>query len=153
MDKRLFWRAALIQAAAVAVVAGILIALPLPKHFFKDYGFIAGPLAWIGCAVVTAWLLKLPWSAAAFAAVAGGVAGALVTAGGADHWIGVAVAIAVFGACCASYEAARREMAGSEGGGNVDGGAPAVPAPDPDGPPPTADRVESEPKTKPTSAR
>ena len=111
MDKGLFWRAALIQAAAVAVVSGILIALPLGDDFFEDYGVVAGPLAWILCAVVTALILKLPWSLAVFAAAAGGVAGGLVVAGGADHWIGVIVAIAVFGACCGGYETAQREMA------------------------------------------
>ena len=111
MDKRLFWRAALTQAAAVAVVAGILIALPLGDDFFEDYGIVAGPLAWIGCAVITALILKLPWSLALFAAAAGGVAGGVVVAGGADHWIGVIVAIAVFGACCGGYETSRREMA------------------------------------------
>jgi hypothetical protein len=111
MDKGLFWRAALIQAAAVAVVSGILIALPLGDDFFDDYGIVAGPVAWIGCAVITALILKLPWSLAAFAAAAGGVAGVLVDAGGAKHWMAVIVAIAVFGACCGGYEAAQREMA------------------------------------------
>lgn len=111
MDKGLFWRAALIQAAAVAVVSGILIALPLGDDFFDDYGIVAGPLAWIGCAVITALILKLPWSLAAFAAAAGGVAGVLVDVGGAKHWMAVIVAIAVFGACCGGYEAAQREMA------------------------------------------
>ena len=111
MDKALFWRAALIQAAAVAVVSGILIALPLGDDFFDDYGIVAGPVAWVLCAVITALILKLPWSLAVFAAAAGGVAGGLATLGGAKHWIGVIIAIAVFGACCGGYEAAQREMA------------------------------------------
>ena len=119
MDKRLFWRAALIQAAGVAVVSGILIALPLDDDFFKDYGIVAGPLAWVLCAVVTALILKLPWQLAVFAAAAGGVAGGvaagLVAAAGAPHWIAPAVGIAVFAACCGGYETARREMAASEG--------------------------------------
>jgi hypothetical protein len=114
MDKRLFWRAALTQAAAIAVVSGVLIALPLGDNFFKDYGIVAGPLAWILCAGITARVLKLPWQLAGFAAVAGGVAGGLVAAGGADHWIGVIVAIAVFGACCGGYETAQRELAAAE---------------------------------------
>jgi hypothetical protein len=111
MDKRLFWRAALTQAVAVAIVAGVLIALPLDKDFFKDYGIVAGPLAWILCAVATALILKLPWSLAVFAAAAGGVAGTLVDIAGAKHWLALPIAVAVFGACCGSYEAARREMA------------------------------------------
>jgi type II secretory pathway component PulF len=121
MDKALFWRAALIQAAAVAVLAGILIALPLGDDFFKDNGIFVGPIAWILCAVVTALILKLPWSLAVFAAAAGGVAGVIADIAGAKHWMGVIIAIAVFGACCGGYEAAQREMA-AEG----DGGAPGL---------------------------
>ena len=111
MDKALFWKAALIQAAAIAVVAGILIALPLGDNFFDDYGIIAGPIAWIACSVITAMILKLPWSLAVFAAAAGGVAGLIADLAGAKHWMGVIIAIAVFGACCGGYEAAQREMA------------------------------------------
>ena len=114
MDKRLFWRAALTQAAAIAVVSAVLIALPLGDNFFEDYGIAAGPLAWILCAVITARVLRLPWQLAAFAAAAGGVAGALVAVAGADHWIGVIVAIAVFGACCGGYETAQRELAAAD---------------------------------------
>ena len=114
MDKRLFWRAALTQAAAIAVVSGVLIALPLGDNFFDDYGIVVGPLAWILCAGITALVLKLPWQLAVFAAVAGGVAGGLVAAAGASHWIGVVVAIAVFGACCGGYETAQRELAAAE---------------------------------------
>ena len=114
MDKRLFWRAALVQAAAVAVVAGILIALPLDGDFFEDNGIWAGPLAWALCALITALILRLPWQLALFAAAAGGIAGGLVAAAGADLWIGVLVAIAVFGACCGGYETAQREMASAD---------------------------------------
>ena len=114
MDKRLFWRAALTQAIAVAVVAGILIALPLGDDFFEDYGIVAGPVAWVLCAIVTALILKLPWSLAVFAAAAGGVAGFLVDIAGADHWIALPIAIAVFAACCGGYETARREMAAAD---------------------------------------
>jgi hypothetical protein len=114
MDKRLFWRAAITQAVAVAIVAGVLIALPLGDDFFEDYGIVAGPLAWLGCAVVTALILKLPWTLALFAAVAGGVAGFLVDAAGADHWIALPIAVAVFAACCGGYETARREMAAAD---------------------------------------
>src|SRR3712207_9042750 len=116
MDKRLFWRAALVQAAAVAVVAGILIALPLDGDFFKDNGIWAGPIAWALCAIVTALILKLPWQLTLFAAAAGGVAAGLVTAAGADHWIGVLVAIAVFGACCGGHETAQRELTAADAG-------------------------------------
>jgi hypothetical protein len=111
MDKRLFWRAALVFAAVVAVEAGILLALQPGHDFFKDYGIVVGPLAWVIGALVTALVLKLPWSLAAFAAAAGGVCAVLVTIAGAKHWIGPIVGIAVFAACCGGYETAQREMA------------------------------------------
>src|SRR4051812_45230864 len=111
MDKRLFWRAALVFAAVVAVEAAILIALPLGDDFFEDYGIVAGPLAWAIGAVITALILKLPWSLALFAAVAGAVCGGIVAAAGAPHWIGPIVGIAVFAACCGGYETAQRELA------------------------------------------
>ena len=115
MDKRLFWRAALVFAAVIAIEAGILIALPLGDDFFEDYGLIAGPLAWIAGAIVTALILKLPWSLAAFAAAAGGVCAILVDLAGGKHWMVPIIGIAVFAACCGGYETAQREMAEADG--------------------------------------
>jgi len=46
VNSRLFWKSLAVQAAAVLVLFGVLIALPLPDDFFEDYGFIVGPLAW-----------------------------------------------------------------------------------------------------------
>jgi hypothetical protein len=81
----------------------VLIALPLPEDFFEDYGWISGPLAWIACAAVTCRILSLPRELALFAALAGGVAGAIVGIG-VDHTLGLVVGIAVFAASCAGYE-------------------------------------------------
>lgn len=106
MDTALFARAALTQAALVAVLFGLLVALPLPEDFFEDYGLITGPVAWIACAALTARILSLPPSLAAFAAAAGGVAGALVALV-ASHAVGLIIAIAVFGASCGGYEEGR----------------------------------------------
>ena len=60
MNGSVFWRALMIQAAAVIALSLLLIALPLPESFFRDYGFLAGPGAWALCAVVTARVLALP---------------------------------------------------------------------------------------------
>jgi hypothetical protein len=120
MDKRLFWRAALTQAAVVAVVFAVLLVL-LGRDFFDDNGIIVGPVAWIACAGVTALVLKLPWQLAVFAAAAGGVAGGLVFAAGAPQEIGIVVAIAVFGACCGGYETAQRELAAADADRKRDG--------------------------------
>jgi hypothetical protein len=102
VDSSLFVRAAGVQALLVAALFAVLIALPLPEDFFEDYGFVSGPLAWILCAAATGRALRLPLALVAFAAAAGGVAGAIVGLG-VDHTLGLVVAIAVFGASCAGY--------------------------------------------------
>ena len=78
MNSRLFWKSLAVQAAAVLVLFGVLVALPLPDDFFEDFGFIVGPLAWIACSVLTARVVQIPLAFALFAAVAGGVAGTIV---------------------------------------------------------------------------
>jgi hypothetical protein len=103
MDSSLFVRAALVQALLVAALFAILIALPLGDDFFEDYGWISGPIAWIVCAAVACRILSLPASLVAFAALAGGVAGFLVSLV-ASHTVGLIVAVAVFAASCAGYE-------------------------------------------------
>jgi hypothetical protein len=103
VNARLFWKALIAQALLVGGLFGILVALPLPEDFFKDVGFITGPLAWILCSVGTGRLLKLPLGFVAFAALAGGVAG-LVVLLAASHYAGLAAAQLVFSASCRSYE-------------------------------------------------
>ena len=107
MNARLFWRALGVQAAAVAVLFGILVALPLPHHFFEDYGWLVGPLAWIACSFVTARILTLPLAYVLFSALAGGVAGAIVMLV-ANHLAGLVASLLVFAASCGSYD----ELAG-----------------------------------------
>src|SRR3954465_11534210 len=53
MDVPTLWRAALLQLAAVALLS-IALALALPHSFFEDWGWIAGPAAWMLCAAFTA---------------------------------------------------------------------------------------------------
>src|SRR3954447_21617076 len=103
MSSRLFWLSLGIQAAAVVALSGVLIALPLSHDFFKDWGFLVGPFAWIVCSLITARLLSLPVGYVLFAALAGGVAGTIVLLV-TSHWPGVGVALLVFGASCASYD-------------------------------------------------
>jgi hypothetical protein len=103
VNSRLFWLSLLIQAAGVAALSGVLIALPLPHDFFKDWGFLVGPVAWIACSFVTARLLALPIGYVLFAALAGGVAGTIVLLV-TSHWPGVGAALLVFAASCGSYE-------------------------------------------------
>jgi hypothetical protein len=103
VNKELFWRALVVQALAVAVLSAILIALPLSHDFFEDYGFVVGPLAWAGCSAITARVLSVPLAFVLFAAVAGGVAGGLVSLV-TSHWVGVGVGLVVFAASCAGYD-------------------------------------------------
>jgi predicted anti-sigma-YlaC factor YlaD len=108
VNSRLFWKALAVQAAAVAVLSGVLIALPLPDDFFDDVGIVVGPLAWIACSLVTARVLGLPTVFVLFAALAGGVAGGIVALV-ADHWPGVIAGLLVFGASCAGYDPTAEE--------------------------------------------
>jgi hypothetical protein len=97
-----------VQALAVAVVFGVLVALPLPHDFFEDYGWATGPLAWIACSLVTARVLSLPIGFVLFAALAGGVAGAIVFVV-ANHMAGLIAGLLVFAASCGSYDASAAE--------------------------------------------
>ena len=47
VDRSVLWRAALVQALAVAVLS-IALAVALPHSFFEDWGWLAGPGAWTG---------------------------------------------------------------------------------------------------------
>ena len=108
MSTRLFWRAAGVQLLLVAIVFGVLVALPLGDEFFEDYGLVVGPVAWLVCSLLTGRILSLPLDLTLFAAAAGGVAGTLVGLV-TSHIVGLIVGVAVFGASCAGYEVARDE--------------------------------------------
>jgi hypothetical protein len=110
VNSTLFWKSLAVQAVAVLVLSGVLVALPLGDDFFEDYGFVAGPVAWIACTLVTARVVQIPLAFALFAALAGGVAGTIVLVV-ASHWAGVAAALLVFGASCAGYDPAAEEAA------------------------------------------
>jgi len=102
VNVRLFWKALVVQAVVVAIPFTIL-GLTFDRDFFEDYGFVVGPVAWLACAAVTARVLSLPLGYVLFSALAGGVAGAIVLLA-ATHLAGIAVALLVFAASCASYD-------------------------------------------------
>jgi hypothetical protein len=108
VSSSLFWKAAGVQLLLVAIAFGVLLALPLGDDFFDDYGLIVGPVTWVLCSLGTGRILSLPLDLTLFSAAAGGVAGTLVGLV-ASHVAGLIVGIAVFGASCAGYEAARDE--------------------------------------------
>lgn len=105
MNQGLFWRSLLVQALIVGTLFALLATI-LDREAFEDYGFAIGPLSWLGCSLITARLLSLPAGLAAFAALAGGVAGFLVGLV-AGHLVGLGVSLLVFAASCAGYDAER----------------------------------------------
>src|SRR5688500_8978868 len=114
MDWSLLARAALVQALLVGALFAVLVALPLDDDFFEDYGWITGPVAWTACAAATARILALPASRALFAAIAGGVAGAVVGLA-LDHTVGLVIAIGVFAAACSSPDGNRTRSSALKG--------------------------------------
>ena len=98
MDRALAVKAGATQAAAVAVLS-IALAIALPRSFFEDYGWIAGPGAWALCALVTARVLNLPKGRTLLGAALAGLPSLVGVALGA-HWLGAVIAIGVFGVWC-----------------------------------------------------
>jgi hypothetical protein len=101
----LFWRAATVQSLLVGALF-IVLALAVPHRFFTDYGVVVGPLAWVGCALLTGRILKLPLPSTAAAAAVSGAAAAVVGAV-VEHVVSLPIAVGVFAAVCAGFEARR----------------------------------------------
>jgi hypothetical protein len=89
--------------ATVVIVLFVALALALPNDFFDDWGFLAGPIAWIACSLATARVLSLPLGFVLFAALAGGVAATIVLLV-ANHWAGLVAGLLVFAATCGSFD-------------------------------------------------
>ena len=99
MDRSVLWRAAAVQTLSVAVLS-VLLALVLPHSFFHEWGWLAGPAAWIACALVTAAAVRLPARRVLVGAVLAGLPSVLAVVLGA-HWLGAAIAIVLFALWCA----------------------------------------------------
>src|SRR6476659_747496 len=99
VDRSVLWRAALVQALAVAVLS-IALAVALPHSFFEDWGWLAGPGAWILCALVTARVVRLPIGGTLVGAALAGLPSVVAVILGV-HWLGAVLAIAVFALWCA----------------------------------------------------
>ena len=106
VDRSVLWRAALVQALSVAVLSAAL-GVALPHSFFEQWGWIAGPGAWVVCALITAAVVRLPAvPVLAGAAVAGLPSLVAVLVG--LHWLGAVVAIGLFAVWCARLARDRR---------------------------------------------
>jgi len=99
VDSAILWRVAVVQVVAVTVLS-VLLALVFSHGFFEDWGWLAGPLAWMACAWLTARVVGLPEAPVLIRAALAGIPSALFVLLGL-HWFGAAVAIAVFAAWCA----------------------------------------------------
>lgn len=116
VDAGVAWRTAAVQAAAVATLS-LALAVALPHSFFEDWGWVAGPGAWMACAAVTALVLRLPVAWTLLGAALAGLPSVLAVLAGV-HWLGAVVAIALFAAWCGRdarrlRRASRREPAPS----------------------------------------
>jgi hypothetical protein len=99
MDVPTLWRAALLQLAAVAVLS-IALGLALPHDFFVDWGWLAGPAAWLLCAAFTARVLRLPLAPTLAGALLAGLPSLLAVLLDA-HWAGAVLAVGLFALWCA----------------------------------------------------
>lgn len=99
MDSAILWRVAVVQVAAVAVLS-LLLGLVFSHGFFADWGWLVGPLAWMACAWLTARVVGLPEAPVLIRAALAGIPSLLFVLIGA-HWLGAAVAVALFAALCA----------------------------------------------------
>ncbi len=106
IDTHVALRAAIVQAVAVAALA-IVLAITLSHGFFEDYGFIAGPGAWMLCAAITAAALRLPMLLTLVGAAVAGIPSAIATIAGV-HWAGAALAVIVFALWCGGLAERRR---------------------------------------------
>jgi hypothetical protein len=109
MDLPTLWRAALLQLVAVAVLS-IVLAAALPHDFFADWGWIAGPAAWMLCAALTARVLRLPLVPALTGAALAGLPSLLAVVLG-IHWAGAVLAVAIFALWCARLRVAEASPA------------------------------------------
>jgi hypothetical protein len=94
-----FWRVAVVQLVAVAVLS-LLLGLVFSHGFFEDWGWLAGPAAWLACAWLTARIVGLEPAPTLLRAVLAGVVSGLAVLVGL-HWLGALVAVGLFAYLCA----------------------------------------------------
>lgn len=99
MRVEVFWRVAIVQLVAVAVLS-VLLAIVFSHGFFESWGWLVGPLAWLGCAWLTARVVGLEPAPTLLQAVLAGLVSALAVLIGL-HWLGALVAIGLFAYLCA----------------------------------------------------
>jgi hypothetical protein len=99
VDSAILWRVAVVQVVAVAVLS-LVLGIVFSHGFFESWGWLVGPLAWLGCAWLTARVVGLPEAPVLLRAAVSGIPSLLFVLLGA-HWLGAVVAVAIFAAWCA----------------------------------------------------
>ena len=100
MKFEVLWRVAIVQLVAVALLS-VLLAIVFSHGFFESWGWLAGPLAWLACSRVTAWVVGLAPAPTLVRAVAAGLVSVLFVLIGL-HWLGALVAVGLFAYLCAT---------------------------------------------------
>ncbi len=99
MRFEIFWRVAVVQLVAVALLS-LLLARFFPRGSFEDWGWLTGPLSWLGCAWLTARIVGLDPPPTLVRAVIAGLVSLLAVLIG-QHWLGALVAVGLFAYLCA----------------------------------------------------
>lgn len=99
MRFEVFWRVAVVQLLALALLS-LLLALFFPRGFFENWGWLTGPLSWLGCAWLTARVVGLEPLPTLIRALLAGVVSLLAVLIG-QHWLGALVAVGLFAYLCA----------------------------------------------------
>ena len=94
-----FWRVAVVQLVAVALLS-LLLALVFSHGFFVSWGWLVGPLSWLGCAWLTARIVGLEPEPTLVRAMLAGVVSLLAVLIG-QHWLGALIAVGLFAYLCA----------------------------------------------------
>lgn len=99
MRFEVFWRVAVVQLVAVALFS-VVLAIVFSHGFFEDWGWLVGPLAWLGCAWITARVVGLEPASTLIRAIWAGIVSALFVLVGL-HWLGALVAVGLLAYLCA----------------------------------------------------
>jgi hypothetical protein len=91
-------RAGLLQAVLVAVVA-VALGAALSREFFVDWGWAAGPGAWLACAAIVGRVLGLPLGPVLVGVAVAGLPSLVGVVLG-QHWVGAPVGVLLFAAWC-----------------------------------------------------
>jgi hypothetical protein len=98
MDGSVVWRAALLQALTLTVLA-LILGTGLDREFFESWGWLAGPGAWAACALFTGAVLKLPLGPVLAGAALAGIP-SLISVFAGVHWAGAPIGVAAFACWC-----------------------------------------------------